>query len=110
MLESPSSSAIAHAGGNRRRRQIDAGEAALRQMVRQRNQVGAIAAADFEHPASGDRGGLHAEEPGHRGQPVRMRLPSRQRAISDLIVGIIQTSCPRVCARSPHTNPGRYAP
>src|ERR1035437_3801860 len=73
-------------------------------MVRQGNQVGAIAASDFEHAAGGNWRGLHAEEPGDRGQPVRMGLPPREGAISDLIVGIIRHGPPVWRIQPPKNN------
>ena len=77
--------------GDGRRGQIDAGEAAPGQIVRQRNQVAAIATSDFEHAAGGWRRGVHAEEPGDRGQAVRMGLPPREGAICDLVYGLSTT-------------------
>ena len=73
--------------GDRRRGQIDAREAALRQIVRQR--IAAVATADFKHLTRGGRRGMHAEISGDRSQPIRMGLPSREGAIGDLIVGVI---------------------
>ena len=76
--------------------QVDADEFAAGKLVGHRNEIAAVAAAEFKHAAA--RGGRrrHAVEARLRGDVVGMRLGERMAAIEDAIVGgvVWQAACP----------------
>ena len=76
----------ARCSGDGLRGEIDADEAGLGKVPGERDQNAAGAAAEIQHTAPRHGSGLHAEEPGHGGEPVGMRLATRKSAVGNVIV------------------------
>ncbi len=69
-------------------REINAEKAALGQFVGQGDQVAARGAAQFQHPATGQRRRIHSKQHGQGLQPPRMRIGYRIARIRHLIVAV----------------------
>ena len=76
-----------HADVNRRLREIETGERALRIAQPHRDDVAPLAATEFQHPAALDRRWRQTQQNTDCRQPIGMRLRQRMTRISDDIVG-----------------------
>lgn len=68
--------------------QIETEKRALRIGLGEREEVGAVGATEFQDATAGGAGGVESEQPGHGGQPERVRLRKGRARVGDLVVGV----------------------